>query len=215
MPSKFKLSDFLYIDASAISLLLANLATIAIALWQNWSAGEVIVIYFIQSLAIGFFQFFKLLDLENFSTEGVQINGAYVGPSKNVKYFFTGFFVMHFGIFHLVYLVFLIVYLSIGYVSLAITPLFLLSILLVVSNHAISYALNRENDKKRNINISKLFFIPYGRILPMHIIIILMGLFASTGGGNNLVLLIFMGLKTIADLITHNAEHKLYLDIKK
>jgi hypothetical protein len=48
-------------------------------------------------------------------------------------------------------------------------------------------------------------FLPYGRVIPMHLTIIL-GTFFSGGTAG---LLIFGGLKTAADIVMHKVEHRL------
>jgi hypothetical protein len=47
-------------------------------------------------------------------------------------------------------------------------------------------------------------FFPYGRIIPMHFTIIFGGWFGAESTG---ALLIFLVLKTLADVIMHMAEH--------
>ncbi|MEP7103318.1 MAG: DUF6498-containing protein [Candidatus Dojkabacteria bacterium] len=200
------------LSISTIFLILVNLFTIGVAIWQNWSGGEVVLLYYIQSLVIGFFQFFKILDLQNFTTEGVLVNGNPAAATSATKYFFAGFFVVHYGMFHLVYLFFLFAFINIGLFQLLFSPYFLISVLLIVSNHAISFITNREEDRKRRVNIGKIFILPYARILPMHLIIILMGFFTVNKSGNMNLLIAFMALKTIADVITHNIEHSVQKD---
>lgn len=199
----------LNLNASTISLILVNLFTIGVAIWQSWNAGEIILLYYIQSLIIGVFQFFKILDVEKFSVEGVTINGSPAEQTASTKYFFAGFFVVHYGLFHFVYLCFIITFLSTGLIKLAFTPYFLLAIFLLITNHLFSYVLNRKADKKREVNIGRMFMLPYARIIPMHLILILMGILSSFGGGNITILVIFMLIKTLADVVTHNMEHRL------
>ena len=71
-------------DRSAIFLILANIFTILFALWQQWNLAELIWIYWTQNLIIGFFNFRRILSLEQFSTENFKINNKPVSKKKNL-----------------------------------------------------------------------------------------------------------------------------------
>ena len=70
-------------------------------------------------------------------------------------------------------------------------------------NHLWSYRRNRELDRQGTPNIGALLFMPYGRIVPMHAIILSGALFAPAGIG----IAIFVALKTAADVAMHVIEH--------
>jgi hypothetical protein len=53
-------------------------------------------------------------------------------------------------------------------------------------------------------NIGTLMFFPYARVVPMHLLIVLA---ASLGSESVTALLIFLLLKTGADVIMHMVEH--------
>ena len=63
---------------------------------------------------------------------------------------------------------------------------------------------NLEKDSERVPNIGTVMFFPYLRIIPMHLTIIFGGMFAKE---STIVLLIFLGLKTFADVLMHVIEH--------
>jgi hypothetical protein len=66
-----------------------------------------------------------------------------------------------------------------------------------------------KRDQSTIYSLPKLMMAPYKRIIPMHLTIILSG-FVLAGGvimpsdPNTIILFIFIGLKTIIDLITHS-----------
>jgi hypothetical protein len=70
-------------------------------------------------------------------------------------------------------------------------------------NHYGSYRYNRDLDRQGTPNIGTLMFTPYLRVIPMHITILVGGLFADSG----FALLLFGVLKTIADVGMHLIEH--------
>ncbi|NIP29465.1 MAG: hypothetical protein GTN99_09095 [Candidatus Dadabacteria bacterium] len=57
---------------------------------------------------------------------------------------------------------------------------------------------------KRTPNIGTMMFFPYARILPMHFTIIFGGSIAKASSKS---LVLFLVLKTLADLIMHMIEH--------
>ncbi len=71
-------------------------------------------------------------------------------------------------------------------------------------NHLLSHFLNRQEDCKKIKNIGAMMFFPYARIIPMHLIIAT-GLHAF---GGPISLVVFMLLKTFADVVMHVIEHK-------
>ena len=77
-------------------------------------------------------------------------------------------------------------------------------VLTFLVNHAFSYAQNKERDAKRVPNIGTIMFFPYARIIPMHLTIIFGSHFAKASTGD---LVLFLGLKTVADVIMHMVEH--------
>ncbi len=191
-------------DASATGLLLSNLLTIVLALWQHWNLGDLMMAYWAQSVTIGYFNFRRIRGLKHFTTNGLKMNGQPVPNTKAGQGCVSWFFAAHYGLFHFVYLVFLLAGATKAKLDI---PWVLLSILGFVVNHAFSYRFNQSSDQDRNINIGTLLFFPYARIIPMHLTIVFGGLFISHSTA--LALLFFLALKTCADLTMHFVEHSL------
>ncbi len=188
-------------DSSATFLIISNLITIVLAVYEKWSLSEIMWIYWGQSVIIGYFNRRRILDLKKFSTSGFQINDRPTLPTKETQKTTANFFTMHYGLFHLVYLVFL--YQDTKSISTYSVIFIILCIVIFFFNHRFSYFHNRERDMKRTPNIGTIMFFPYLRIIPMHITIIVGGAFVKGSGA----LILFLGLKTIADLIMHMIEH--------
>ncbi|MCU0640799.1 MAG: DUF6498-containing protein [Candidatus Margulisbacteria bacterium] len=172
-------------DPSLWSLLAVNLLTIALAVKFNWSVLELMWIYWGQSVTIGAFNVVRLRP--NIGT--------------------ATFFALHFGFFHLIYAIFLSVFTLAGdELFPGAAPIDWRTVLGVVgmfaANHGFSFLYNRERDAAR-FDESRLMFYPYVRIFPMHLTIIFGALLSGT-----FPLLLFMGLKTAADLATHILEHR-------
>ncbi|NIV18529.1 MAG: hypothetical protein GWN47_09030 [Woeseiaceae bacterium] len=71
-------------------------------------------------------------------------------------------------------------------------------------NHRYSYFHYREQDRNRKPNIGIIMFFPYARIVPMHLMIV--GGYAI-GPTTTSGLLLFLVLKTAADVVMHLVEH--------
>ncbi|MGD9129592.1 MAG: DUF6498-containing protein [Candidatus Woesebacteria bacterium] len=184
---------------STLALLLVNIVTIVIALYQRWSLGDLLFVYWGQSVIIGIFQFFKIINLKYFTTDRVLLNGKKIEPNAETKRTIAFFFLFHYGFFHFVYLIFIfpsLLFIKIS-AGLSVLAMFFL-------NHLFSYFTNKTEDQEQKKNIAKVMFEPYARIIPMHIIII----FGQVAEGNG-PLLFFLTLKTIADLIMHLNEHSI------
>jgi len=189
-------------DYSGVGILLGNAFVIACALVEGWDLGVMMAIYWAQSVIIGGFHFFRILLLRSFSTEGFTSNGSRVPETEGGKRGTALFFAVHYGIFHLVYAVFLLVPAAgvLGGARVA----FLLSVLGFLLGHAYSFYQNVRADLARRPNLGTMMFLPYARILPMHLTI----LFGSVTGSHLVSLLLFSGLKTAADYIMHIVEHR-------
>ncbi|MCL4365886.1 DUF6498-containing protein [Patescibacteria group bacterium] len=198
--SKFK--NYLS-DSSSISLLISNLVVIILALVQKWDISTVLWVYWMQSIIIGFFNFLRILSLKHFSTENFTINNQPASPTNNTRIFTAFFFAFHYGFFHFIYAIFLFNFFK---SSQPLDLTYLLSGgLIFFLNHLFSYRQNKIVDEQKTQNIGTLMFSPYARIIPMHLIII----FGAILGQSALV--VFLLLKTIADLVMHVFKHKLSL----
>ncbi len=190
-------------DISTWALLGSNIWVLILYLKDGSDLGTILVVYWIQSVIIGFFNFIRIINLKEFSTEGFLVNGRAVEPTRKTKIQVAWFFAFHYGFFHLIYAIFLIVVFiapkNSGTISLS---LILGSAAILFANHLFSFFYNRNRDTGEE-NIGQIMFLPYARILPMHLMIIF-GIFLKGTIG----MIIFMFMKTIADLTMHIFEHK-------
>ena len=195
-------------DPSILGILASNVVTLGIALWQQWPMTLLLWPYWLQSLVIGWYSRQRILALDRFSTEGFTVNNRAVAATEATKRMTAKFFAFHYGGFHLAYLVFLL--------ALSFSDQFgrapeagdwgwcaLLGLSFFFSHRA-SHRRNLAADTRAERNIGSLMFLPYARVLPMHVAIIFG---AALGGGGSAVLL-FAPLKTIADIAMHVVEHR-------
>ncbi len=196
------ISDQFRSDRSVVPLILSNLLTMAWALFESWRIVDVMLVYWVQSVVIGYYNYHGVMDLKKFSTENFTINGRQPEPTPETKKRVAVFFTLHYGIFHAAYLGFILSNEAgeIGLSSLGIAA----CIVAFVLNHRYSYQHNRERDSQRVPNIGTIMFFPYARIVPMHLTI---GVAAFLGSNSVTALLVFLLLKTITDVIMHMIEH--------
>lgn len=191
-------------DRRAIAALVAaNLFTLALAWVQQWPLGVLLWPYWVQSVIIGVFNYRRIMALREFSTEGFTINRRSVAPTDKTRRTTARFFALHYGIFHAVYALFLGVTSRLSALDWwwvgAAAAVFLF-------NHWQSFERFREADRQGRPNIGTLMFLPYLRVVPMHLMVII-GIGAMGSGA--LALLLFGVLKTAADCAMHIAEHRI------
>jgi hypothetical protein len=203
---KVNIMDYLKIDASTISLAAANILTMILALTGGWSLIVILWVYWIQSVIIGVFNFFRLLTLKNYDTKDFMMDGKPLVSSSESNYAAAIFFAIHYGIFHLVYLIFLSIASFLRQDEVFRLPalwFIIASAAIFVLNHAFSFISRFAKDRKKKQNLGAVMFFPYARIIPMHLCIVFGLAFDSSGAG----IFIFMVLKTLADIVMHQIEH--------
>lgn len=185
-------------------LLLANAATLVAALLLHWSLDWLLWPYWLQSVVIGWYARKRMLGLERFSTEGFTSNGRRVPEDDPAsKRSTANFFTLHYGVFHLAYLVFLCKEhaLHAGWdwlVLVACGASFVLS-------QRETFAIQHAADLRGRPNLGTLMFTPYLRIVPMHLAILL----GATLGGGAAMLAAFTALKTASDLLLDHIDRRI------
>ena len=174
---------FLRFDISTKALILANVLTIIIAVALHWNVIDVMWVYWAQSVIIGSIAIFRILLLK--------------------QIFAAGFFLIHYGGFHLGYFVFLYYFNEQSTPAIPVVGIAICSLIFLV-NHVFSSWHNWKRDMSRKPNPGTLMFAPYVRIIPMHITIVFGSNYAESTG----TLALFLVLKTIMDVIMHMIEHR-------
>jgi hypothetical protein len=192
--------------ANTRSLIFTNVSTLGLALFFQWPLGLLLFPYWFQSVIIGWFSRERILALRNFSTEGFKINGKPAEATPATQRSTANFFALHFGFFHLGYF-FVVLQSARGLTALDWLGLATAAIAFAW-NHRSSFERNIEADQRGRPNIGTLMFLPYLRIVPMHITIIFGGAIAGSEF-NAWAILLFGALKTATDVAMHIFEHRL------
>ncbi|MCB9978920.1 MAG: hypothetical protein H6862_04885 [Rhodospirillales bacterium] len=205
-----------FLDVSLWGVIFGNLFSIGMAVFQRWDLAEIMWIFWAQSVGIGLMNFVRILSLKEFSTEGFKINDHPVEPTTETKIQTAFFFLVHYGLFHAVYAVFLWEKMDLSMMGGQDILLLALCALGFLGVHGFSLAHNFSRDfRQKRPNIGTLMFYPYLRILPMHLTIVFGGVFVSgeDSGAAQFSLILFMSLKTLADAGMHMVEHHIFRKI--
>lgn len=153
----------------------------------------IVFLYWGQSVLIGLFTFIDLLTVNNTITGSLEINDKPLDNSSKANGCAAFFFLVHYGIFHIVYGIFILVY-----SKLKIDFHFVLIGLAAFSlNLIIQFIKHKQWEKLNAVNLGAIFFLPYLRIIPMHLMILLPALFHWQAS------VIFLVLKTVADILMY------------
>ncbi len=188
---------------SASTLVLSNIFTIVVAVIEQWNLSKLLWIYWGQSIVIGYFNWRRIRCLKEFSTEGLKINDQPVTATKLTQRKVANLFAIHYGGFHIAYCIFLFVEKT-GLSQLEIFSA-ISCIAVFIFNHWFSFRQNLEKHMSSKPNLGTVMTFPYARILPMHLTI-LAGSFFEERSAETLIL--FLSLKTFADLMMHLVEHR-------
>lgn len=193
-------------------LLAANLAPLAGVVWLGWSAGQLLVFYWLESGIIG------AANVPKVALAGRSSNGQATGGNSRQPS--AGFFVFHYGMFWVVHGTFVALLASmsdgpatapahlVGPVMLpAIGPVvgsstMLLALGAVVVGQAVEFWTDFLRDGQyRRRSPGEQMKRPYGRVIVLHVVIVI-GAFPVIAMGSPLpALVLLVGLKLVFDLV--------------
>lgn len=162
--------------------------------YENHTAGfaTIVWIYWLQSIIIGLFNFLDLLTIKNYNAAGFKMNNEPV-TEKN-RGCIAWFFLLHYGFFHLGYCIFLLIDFGISTVD---ENFLLLGVGAFLMESLLGFRKRKQLEHEIKLNIGSIFFLPYLRIVPMHLMILIP---AFTGMQPSLIFLI---LKMTADIFSY------------
>ena len=180
-------------DPAFIFLLLIN----AYCIWYYQAHpnefNSLVFLYWGQSVLIGLFNFVDMLTVKNVIPGSIKLNEKPVTDTAERKGCSAFFFLVHYGFFHFVYGIFILIYTKLDinfkfvWIGLAAFSL----------NLIIQFIQHKQLQQTTAANLSTMFFLPYLRIIPMHLMIILPAFFHVQAS------ILFLLLKTAADIIMY------------
>jgi hypothetical protein len=171
------------------------------------SIHSIIALYWVQSVLIGLFNFLDILTLRKVKEGSWKMNDQ-KSDSKGCAAFF---FLFHYGFFHVGYLIFL------AFTGIDIKKIdwkfAALAFWIILGSQAINFIQHKVRYHSVPGNVGQMFFLPYLRIVPMHLTILVPAFFHVSG------YMVFLVLKTIFDLIFqvvyHNILYKAEVEMKQ
>lgn len=180
-------------DHPLLALIAANVVALLIAYATGMALRELMMVYWIQSVIIGIAAFVRILCLNRFDPQG-----RHLAPTKE-KWMSAFFFLLSYGMFHGFYFVALTLIFGLDTADSATG--YLLCALVFAANHGYSLLQSVRRDALGQ-EIGAIMMLTYMRIVPMHLTILLGGMFFNGPGAFAL----FGGLKIAADVAMHMVE---------
>lgn len=217
---------------SRTSLILANMVPVLGVLFGRWTVSDVMIIYWLENVVVGFFNVLRMVFAQGGLAPDINKAIGALTPQPRLlqnmaKLFFIPFFIFHYGMFTMVHGVFVVVLFRSGgpfsanpstfnggpfatiFGGLGQTPLFWPIFALVLS-HGISFWFNYIKDGEYlTANLPTLMGRPYGRIVVLHMTIILGGFAVMAFHGAWGALLLLTVLKIVTDLKATDLGNKM------
>ncbi|MFT5036960.1 MAG: hypothetical protein ACI9VM_000532 [Candidatus Azotimanducaceae bacterium] len=190
--------------SSLWALTLANVIPLLGVIFFDWRLIDVLFVFWFENVIIGFLNVFKMLRIQ------------WAGIFFNIP-----FFVVHYGGFTYVHLIILLEIFGEDGIRHTVgsnpetIPLILsliaathVALLGLTASHTFSFFSNFLGKKEHlNTKLDTQMFKPYGRIVIMHITILIGGILAQKLGAPIIALVVLIGLKTVIDVLSHTIEH--------
>ncbi|TAK54237.1 MAG: hypothetical protein EPO24_13380 [Bacteroidetes bacterium] len=211
---KFRLSD--YTLPSVAVLIGANLIPLYGVIFHGWEIFPVIFLYWFENVIVGAFNILKLLTVQPKDI------AAWVG-----KLFMIPFFCFHYGLFTGAHGWF--IFSLFGDIKIkgaefptpqlvfdTISRFDLLYVCLgLIASHGFSFVVNYiRNGEYQRATVNQLFFQPYGRIVILHLTILLGGFLADVLHSPTVALIFLIILKISVDAWSHLRERKKFATVK-
>ncbi len=198
------------LSPTVLLLVIANLVPLYGVLTRHWEIFPILVLFWIENVIVGIINFLKM---------------AFAAPASTgswlIKIPLIPFFCFHYGMFTLVHGIFVFGFFG-GYFAegsifpdenilfKAITDTGLgWAILALLISHAVSFTWNYiGKGEYKKAHPQELMGQPYGRVVILHITILIGGFLVMALGSPVYALLILIFLKIFIDIQSHTKEHK-------
>ncbi len=193
-----------------VLLVLANLVPVYLVLDEQWTVSQLVLLFWSENVIIGLFNILKMLSCQ----PAQRPRGRHTRST-------IAFFAIHYGGFTLVHGVFVVVFFFMvefdngslaGDLTLADTlhqQDFWWALLVLLISHGFSYVWHFIMGNERlGETPESLLFKPYGRVIVLHITIILGAWLTAMFQQPIWALLLLVGLKILVDIAAHYASHR-------
>lgn len=207
------------LPVSAFVLVATNLLPLAGVLWGGWSVFPLLLLFWCENVLVGIFNVLRM----------VVASGGGLG-SQVGKLFLIPFFTVHYGMFTLVHGIFVVAMFSGAFANTSgpaepvaspdEMPAFVANtlatyklgwpLLALMLSHGYSFFANFiASGEFRRVGAQDLMGRPYGRVVVLHVTILIGGFLALATGSHALALAVLIVLKIAVDLKAHLAERRI------
>lgn len=190
-------------DRSLLFLVVFNLVLIVYYFNNPGTFKTLVWIYWFQSVVLGVSTFIRLRQMPDYGSETFTVNGEEVTDNNTKRNFSSFFFLAHFGIFHFVYMIFLFTILPRDQVI--DIKLLGIAVLLFSVDQTLEGIRRMRLEEEKKIAPGVIFFMPYMRIIPMHLTILVPQFLSFMGPMG-----IFLVLKAVADVGMYLVARRVY-----
>lgn len=195
---------------SVITLILSNIVPVLGVIFLDWQAFAILFLFWFENIVIGVSNVFKMAL--------VAPNNTRVGAKVSA----ISFFIVHYGIFTLVHGIFIFVIFGGFFEETEPSSVFDVfgnfadlqlwwAILALVISHTVSFFTNYiGKGEYKNTTLNQLMGQPYGRVVILHITIIIGGFLVALFGSPVVGLILLIALKTFIDIKTHLKQHTIF-----
>ena len=198
------MSKSLLARPAALALILVNFIPLWGVLFRGWDVANILHLYWAENVAYGVITLLKIL------------TNRKEGKRLGEKLFLSVFFSIHYGLFCYGHGSFVFGNFGLGNGSLdssggALEYLqgnwFLVAGFFV--SHLFSFFVNYHGKgEAREMDPGRVMMLPYGRIVILHVTIVIGGMAVAAMGSPTGLILVLVIVKTLADLMLHFREHK-------
>ncbi len=196
---------------SAMVLILANLVPVGGVLFAQWEVFPIMLLFWLENVVVGVITVLKILACER-------------GHSGE-KFFMVPFFIFHYGMFCFVHGAFVFSLFAPRGESMSRTGGLLpepsgilelirgqglwIAVAALVASHAFSFVVNfLGRGEYRKAEAGKVMMAPYGRIIVLHVVVLVGGFVVMALDAPLIALLLLVILKIIMDVTAHIREHR-------
>jgi len=202
-----------------IALVVANLIPLAGVLFLGWSVWQILIIYWLENGIAGLFNILKMQKAQG-TADALAVTYTINGrpAAGQAKAALIPFFCLHYGIFWAVHGVFVLTLPLFGATatgdesSFGTTPdpfVLVVAVFALFLSHGVSYLFNFVGGGEyRRVSPAAQMFKPYGRLVVLHVTIILGAMAISITGAAIAALAVLVILKIALDIGLHLAEHR-------
>lgn len=200
---------------SLILTILANLSVLAGVIFFDWKVGNIILLYYFESIVSIYFNYKKILNNQNPNPPKLYFNQKLVTNISEIKKLLAKFSIEFYLLAHFIYLPFVVILFIPGLIDLhanfkgilfqilSIICFSLINLLFLFFSYFYEYKNNYIlNDGDKAEYLGKLFGAPMKRTLIMHATVVVAGFGLNATNRGQIAIIIFVLLKTIVDVVS-------------